>query len=563
MYGNFEYTTDLQYKVKNLEARIRAFESGEKYVRMRETHKSQIAEKTREIKKLKNEIANLRRRNAAMIKKWWQVNDDVTEEHAKEIAEKDREIKAQAERILEVERQRDAAKDKIKDMLTELYKVKTELEEEQGRNAKLTAQINHDYENSSLPSSLKPNHKPIASSREKTGKSPGGQPGHEGHKRKWFTPTMTVRIPPPSKYADHPERYRLTGKTVRKQDANLRFYVEVCEYETPEYRDVLTGQRVHAQFPDGVVNDVNYGGSIKTFAFLLNTYCCVSIGKVKEILSEITKDDPKDNELTISTGMISNLSKEFANKTEDERKKIFSDMLLSPVMLTDFTSARVSGKNSNVGVCATPNGLVTYFARKHKGHEGVKGSPVEDFQGTLVHDHDLTYYNYGTNHQECSSHVLRYLKDSMDNENDLKWNENMRDLIREAIHYKKSIEDGKELDPVKVAEIESRFDEILGIAKDEYEYEPPSKYYKDGFNLFERLGKFRDNHLLFLHDPLVPPDNNLSERLLRIIKRKMKQVMALRSFESLEYLCSAMTMIASLRAQEQSLYANITEMFDR
>lgn len=51
-----------------------------------------------------------------------------------------------------------------------------------------------------------------------------------------------------------------------------------------------------------------------------------------------------------------------------------------------------------------------------KGHEGVKGTVAEDYQGILVHDHDITFYSYGTEHQECLAHVLRYLKDSMDNE---------------------------------------------------------------------------------------------------------------------------------------------------
>ena len=91
-------------------------------------------------------------------------------------------------------------------------------------------------------------------------------------------------------------------------------------------------------------------------------------------------------------------------------------MLLSPVIHTDCTNANVNGKSAYVFVCAVPNGDVLYFAREKKGHEGVKGTVVEDYQGILVHDHESTFYNYGTDHQECLAHVLRYLKDSMDNE---------------------------------------------------------------------------------------------------------------------------------------------------
>jgi len=54
---------------------------------------------------------------------------------------------------------------------------------------------------------------------------------------------------------------------------------------------------------------------------------------------------------------------------------------------------------------------------------------------------------------------------------------------------------------------EERFGQILDIADREYDYEPPSKYYKNGFNLKKRLREFREAHLLFLHDKNVPADN--------------------------------------------------------
>ena len=55
-------------------------------------------------------------------------------------------------------------------------------------------------------------------------------------------------------------------------------------------------------------------------------------------------------------------------------------MLLSPVMHTDCTNAKVNGKSAHVFVCATPDGKALYFAREKKGHEGVKGTVTEDYQ---------------------------------------------------------------------------------------------------------------------------------------------------------------------------------------
>ena len=87
------------------------------------------------------------------------------------------------------------------------------------------------------------------------------------------------------------------------------------------------GERVHAAFPDGVVDEVNYDGSIRAFLFLLNNDCCVSIDKSRKFLSDLT-----GGKLNISKGMVSKLSREFALKTVPERRTACADMLLSPVM---------------------------------------------------------------------------------------------------------------------------------------------------------------------------------------------------------------------------------------
>ena len=124
------------------------------------------------------------------------------------------------------------------------------------------------------------------------------------------------------------------------------------------------------------------------------------------------------------------------------------------------------------------------------------------------------------------------------------------------------MEDEDKLDPERVLDFEKRYTEILETAKIEYEFVPPSKYYMDGYNLYSRLFKFKDSHLLFLHDERVPTNNNLCERLLRIFKRKQKQIMTFRSFESLEYLCVSLGMINLLRLHNQNLYRSTASIFD-
>lgn len=165
--------------------------------------------------------------------------------------------------------------------------------------------------------------------------------------------------------------------------------VSVIEYTTKKYRSRTTGARVHAPFPPGYVNEVNYDGSIK--AFLLSNECNVSHAKIKKLISEMT-----DGEVEISVGMINGLCAEFSLKTEPEKKKIIGKLMSSPVMNADFTNANVNGKSAQV--------------------------------------------------------------------------------------------------------LEEKYDAILATAEKEYADNPPSDYYREGYNLFLRLRKYKENELLFLHD---------------------------------------------------------------
>lgn len=71
--------------------------------------------------------------------------------------------------------------------------------------------------------------------------------------------------------------FKKTRRSIVKQMIGIRLLLDVQEYQADIYYNSKTGERVHAAFPEGVVNDVNYDGSIKAFLFLLNNECCVSI----------------------------------------------------------------------------------------------------------------------------------------------------------------------------------------------------------------------------------------------------------------------------------------------
>lgn len=556
---NFESFSALQYRNKALSRQVEEFKSGEKYIKMEADYKKLLRFHSQEMKRMKQELAKAHSETVTVRRYWGEVMDDLDKEHQAEVSRLVAKIKSLEKENLEPARQRDAAKDKIKERTQQYYDAAAQLEEEREKNKKLTAQLNKDFENSSIPSSKqKAGKKRIPNSREKTGKKPGGQPGHKGHARKQHTPDVTYEIPAPAEYTDNPDYYE-TGKTIRKQKVSVILNAQIIEYTAKEYRNRKTGARVHAPFPEGYVNEVNYGGTVKALAFLLGNECGVSHGKIRRLLSELT-----NGEIEISDGMINGLCAEFSSKTEQEKDEIIQKLMTSPVMNVDFTNASVNGKSAQVLVLASPcSDAALYIGREKKGHKGVEGTPLENYAGTIIHDHDTTFYKYGTGHQECTQHDIRYLIGSIQNEPELEWNKQMLELFRKMLHYRNSLPENEDLSPCTVSEFEEEYGRILETAEKEYADEPPGDYYREGHNLFLRLRKYKENELLFLHDKRVPANNSLCERLARVYKRKQKQAVTLRSQENLCYICDSLSIVYLLRSNEENVYQKITEIYSR
>ena len=413
--------------------------------------------------------------------------------------------------------------------------------------------LNTNFENSSLPSSAMPFRKKIPNSRKPTGRKPGAQRGHMGHTATRLQPTREpVYIPAPVEFSTNPDIYA-TGRKITKQLIDIQVYVSVQDFIADEYRNRITGTRLHAPFPQGLINAVNYGPSVKAFAFLLNNYYNVSISKTRECIADITR-----GVVSLSSGAICNLSKEFSAETAAERARIFSRLTHADVLYSDATVSNINGRRKAVILC-TDKKEVLYQHTEHKGHDGLAKTPISDFKGIAVHDHDRSYYAYGTAHQECLAHVLRYLVGAMENEPHLKWHKQMHDLLRKMIHTVKRSK--ASLPEEKVFAFNKKYEAVLSLADDEYCKHPPTKEYMDGFNLKKRLREFHKDYLYFLNHPEVDYTNNICERELRKFKRKQKQAVVLRSDSGGQHICDALTILETARMQHRNIFDTVESVF--
>lgn len=427
------------------------------------------------------------------------------------------------------------------------------IEDLEGKVLKMQAQINRDFKTSSKPSSQCPNRAPIQNGREKTGRKPGGQPGHKGHGRKQLEATTAVDLSFPDEVKENPSDYEYTGVKSRKL-TDVHMEVTVTEVRSAVFRNKITGKEVYRDFPKGMENEINYGAGLKAYCNMMNNYLNVPLRKVSEMLKDITY-----GQIEIAPSTIYKLSREFSKKTKKERGKIFQNLLISPYMHCDVTTIRIEGKQYYVHISSNGKDVLYQF-RECKGHEGVKNTPVEEYMFVLIHDHDVTYFKYGGAHQKCETHESRYVKDSIANEPDLEWNRQMDEHLKWIIH---NFKEGNLKDEESIKQAKTRYYEILDLAMREYESVPQTrlKYYKEGYNTAKRLKEYGEHLLYFLTHPDIPYTNNEAERRGRRIKSKMRVIGTFRSLRSaIDYL-KFMSYMETSRDNLDNKYEKLVEVF--
>ena len=110
----------------------------------------------------------------------------------------------------------------------------------------------------------------------------------------------------------------------------------------------------------------------------------------------------------------------------------------------------------------------------------------------------------------------------------------------------------------KIEEYEREYDAILELAREENKHIKSSYYRtKKAKPLYNRLLKYKKNHLYFIKNFRVPFDDNLSERDLRIFKNKTKISGGFRSMEGARHYVNALSIIKSSIKRNINPYESI------
>jgi hypothetical protein len=437
-----------------------------------------------------------------------------------------------------------------------------ELKDAKAEIAGLEARLKRDSTNSSIPPSACTNAKKTVSNlRQKSGRRPGGQPGHAFHPRTPHPVNERVVLPAPCACPVCGKALLPTDNEKARQLTDIEIRIRTVEYVAQEHTCSSCGAPTSAQFPCGVDNEANYGNGLRAAVTYLTGACNVSIDNAVGFFAEAT-----GGRLKLSKGSVHNFLKSFSAKAAGEVSAIAGEVASAPVIGTDATHVRASGKQAYI-YTFNCDSAVLYTATPTKGKAPLVASPVDGHKGTMVHDHDVSYYSFGAAHAECNVHICRYLKGVCQNEPGAGWAKDMYELLLEANQKARAARacGAQALKDGDVDNIRGRYDEILDDADAWYAAGGPynPRYMPDGIALSARLRKYRDNHLLFTRDLSVPFDNNASERLLRGAKKKLRQTGGFKSLENGQSAyCDLLSVVQTAKLKDMPVLGTVRSVFD-
>lgn len=393
---------------------------------------------------------------------------------------------------------------------------------------KLTNQVNKDSTNSSISTSkeMKHNKKKNGANtynhREKSSKTTGGQFNHEGK-------TLTKKIMEEKIESNNIEiREIIHNIKGNSNESDIVKYRVGCEFKVYVEKHIFKHvEKSDEVLPKEFYSDVTYCNDIRALIVILGNYFSLPYNKIKEFLRDISNEI-----IDISEGTIDNIYSEFSEKTADTINNITKNLLNGTYQHTDETTTTENGKDSYYrGYANAENVLYKYH--NHKGDTPIKEDDIlNNFIGTIIADHDVGVFKYGTNTQECIVHYGRYCNELKQNVPNIFWPMALYNLLLKFERNRKIISKfgRKEFTEEEIEIMENEFDDILEIAEVETE-NITSKYWKEkSAKLLKRSIKYKSTMLFYIHDFTVPYDNNFIERALRMIKGKTKVSGGFRSY---------------------------------
>jgi transposase len=399
--------------------------------------------------------------------------------------------------------------------------------------------------------------------RKRSGKKPGGQPGHTGRTRLQVEGPDEVHLHAPDRCAHCGDGLQDVEPCAvqRRQIIDLPpLRLHVREHRTQSKRCPGCGLATRAAFPQGVDESVQYGPGVLGLGLYLQAYQLLPYGRAAGLIGDLFGQAP-------SQGTLARALAQAHKRLEPVEQRIHGGLRRSPSVHFDETGLRIASLRQWVHSAGTKT-LTLYRAHAKRGREAIDAMGVlPGYEGVGIHDAYTSYLSYPGRHALCNAHLLRDLV-AVEEETQAAWAASMRELLLEikAAATQARASHAAQLEPALIQGFRARYDALLRQGHTAHLPSPPTKRagrrkQSPAHNLVLRLQKHADKVLAFMYDIEVPFDNNLAERDLRMLKTQQKISGGFRSRGGADVFCRIRSYISTIRKQGLPLQEALRSVF--
>ena len=378
--------------------------------------------------------------------------------------------------------------------------------------------------NSSRPPSTDKPEKPQPKSlRQKTGRKPGGQPGHPGRTLQFSDTPNHTKIHPLLECECGEDLSHLPAIDFQsRQVFDLPSLKLECTEHRAEIKECPCCQRkCTAAFPANVNAPVQYGNNFRTLlAYLYDAQEGASL-RISEMCEEMFS-------YAVSEATLQSARQALHQALEPFEERLVEILPQEPVLHADETGVPVNKIDHYLHCFCTP--LLTFFAiHLRRGKEAIEAiGIIPKFTGWLMTDFLSSYLAFDNClHTFCKSHLMRELVFLFE-QHQQAWAKDLYDLFLQMLQC---IKDQKSRDaPMtrkEFKEWQRRYRNILKAGRLANPLTPTqlarkrAKQSKEQ-NLLDRLEGYEDCILAFLWNWDLPFTNNEAERAFRMMKTRLK-----------------------------------------
>jgi transposase len=399
--------------------------------------------------------------------------------------------------------------------------------------------------------------------RQRSGKKPGGQPGHTGRTRLQVDAPDEVHLHAPDSCTRCGDDLRAVEACAaqRRQVFDLpALHLQVKEHRAQSKRCPGCGHTTQAAFPQGVDEPVQYGPGVLALGLYLQAYQLLPYGRAAGLIGDLFGQAP-------SQGTLARALEQAHASLEPVEQRIHAGLRRSASVHFDETGLRIASTRQWVHSAGTAT-LTLYRAHAKRGREAIDAMGVlPGYEGVSIHDAYTSYLSYPGRHALCNAHLLRDLV-AVEEETQAAWAAPMRELLLEikAAATQARVSGAAQLEPVQIQRFRARYDALLREGHAAHPPNPPTgrsgrRKQSPAHNLVLRLEKHAELVLAFMYDIAVPFDNNLAERDLRMLKTQQKISGGFRSRGGADVFCRIRSYISTIRKQRLPLMGALRSVF--